>query len=61
MGKMAAQDGAGQTQVEGKVWDLGVQILELPGLLSRAGLAQTRHWGSFQSFSLSLCTPSLAR
>lgn len=42
VGKMAAQDGAGQTQVEGKCVDLGILILELPGLLSRAGLwAQT--------------------
>lgn len=39
---MAAQDGAGQTQFEGECRDLGVLILELPGLLSRAGLwAQT--------------------
>ena len=42
VGKMAAQDGAGQTQLEGKCTDLGVLILELPGLLSGAGLwAQT--------------------
>ena len=37
-GKMAAPDGAGQTQLEGKCTDLGVLILEFPGLLSGAGL-----------------------